>query len=111
MLKIINQNNIFKNKWNDNEKIGNSKHDIRKKTSLYYNTNTEKGLRKISNIAFNFNENDRFIRKESENFQFYLDLISPTRNIYIPNSPKSNNTITSESNSEKNNNTENSNIE
>ena len=95
-----------------NEKIRNSKYDIRKKSSLYYNTNTEKGFRKISSIAYNFNESDKFIRKESENYQFYLDLISPTRNIYNPNSPKSNNTITSEGNSEKNNNDlENNNIE
>ena len=99
-------------KKNINEKVRNSKYDIRKKSSLYYNTKTEKGYRKISNIAYNFNENDKFIRKESETFQFYLDLISPSYNPNHLNSQKSNNTITSEGNSEKNNiNIENDNVE
>ena len=87
-------------KKNINEKVRNSKYDIRKKS------------RKISNIAYNFNENDKFIRKESETFQFYLDLISPSYNPNHLNSQKSNNTISSEGNSEKNNiNIENNNIE
>ena len=104
--EIVNTSKINKKiffKKNINGKIRNSKYGIRKKSSLYYNTNTEKDFRKISNIAYNFNENEKFIRKESENFQFYLDLISPNRNLCYPTSAKSNNTITSEGNSEKNN--------
>ena len=92
-----------------NGKKRNSKFDKRKKSSLFYNK--DKGFRKISNIELNLNENDSIFHKESENYQFYIDLISPSRNICNFSSPKTNNTITSEGTSEKNNNKENINIQ
>ena len=97
-------------KKNINGKKRNSKFDKRKKSSLFYNK--DKGFRKISNIELNSDENDSIIiHKESENYQFYIDLISPSRNIYNSSSPKTNNTITSEGTSEKNNNKENFNMQ
>ena len=97
-------------KKNINGKKRNSKFDKRKKSSLFYNK--DKGFRKISNIELNSDENDSIIiHKESENYQFYIDLISPSRNICNFSSPKTNNTITSEGTSEKNNNKENINIQ
>ena len=97
-------------KKNINGKKRNSKFDKRKKSSLFYNK--DKGFRKISNIELNSDENDSIIiHKESENYQFYIDLISPSRNIYNSSSPKTNNTITSEGTSEKNNNIENINMQ
>ena len=92
-----------------NGKKRNSKFDKRKKSSLFYNK--DEGFRKISNIELNLDENDNIIHKESENYQFYIDLISPSRNIFNFSSPKTNNTITSEGTSEKNNNKENINIQ
>ena len=92
-----------------NGKKRNSKFDKRKKSSLFYNK--DEGFRKISNIELNLDENDNIIHKESENYQFYIDLISPSRNICNFSSPKTNNTITSEGTSEKNNNKENINIQ
>ena len=97
-------------KQNINSKKKNSKFDIRKKSSLFYNK--DNGFRKISNIPFNITENNKFIHKESEAYQFYIDLISPNPNdIGNTNSPKTNNTITSEGNSEHNNNNSNNNLE
>lgn len=83
-------------------KTTNTKID-KKKSSLFYKT--EKGLRKISNIAWNFNEDDIFIRRESENYPFYIELISSGQT-GLSNSPKSIETRnnTSESNSNNNNN-------
>ena len=46
-------------------------------------------FRKISNIPWNF-ENDKFIRKESLNFPFYLELLGQTKE--VPNSPGNNET-------------------
>ena len=118
--RIRNDNNIDLNmpqnnrkvsfKQNINSKKKNSKFDIRKKSSLFYNK--DNGFRKISNIPFNITENNKFIRKESEAYQFYIDLISPNpTDICNTNSPKTNNTITSEGNSEHNNNNSNNNLE
>ena len=74
-----------------------------KKNSLFYNIG--KGNRKISNIACNCNENDRFIRKESDNYAFYLEFTDSKHE--ISNSPKSNdtrnNTLESNSNNNYNN--------
>ena len=66
---------------------------------------TEKGFRKISNISWNLNEDDNFIRRESENYPFYIELISSGKT-GLSNSPKSIETRnnTSESNSNNNNN-------
>ena len=61
--------------------------DARKKSSLFYNTGN--AFRKISNIPWNF-ENDKFIRKESLNFPFYLELLGQTKE--VPNSPGNNET-------------------
>ena len=95
--KLFNKK-IGKN-FNNNRKrsiINNKRH----KNSLFYNTGN--GARKISNIAWNFNENDRFIRKESDNYPFYLEFTASNHEIL--NSPKSNDTRnnTSESNSDNN---------
>ena len=108
-LKSDNNNNILlKNKKikkkfsknNINKIKTNAKNDDRKKSSLFYNTGN--GMRKISNIALNLNENDKFIRKESVNYPFYLEFISPNQENTI--TPKSNDTRnnTSDSNSDDN---------
>ena len=88
-----NINNIIKTNENANNE--------RKKSSLFYNT--EKGMRKISNIAWKFDENDKFIRKESVNYPFYIEFITPNQE--KTNTPKSNDTRnnTSEGNSDNNN--------
>jgi len=93
-----NDNILFKNKnikkkfsknFNNNSKRNTkTKIDDRKKSSLFYNTG--KDNRKISNIAWNFNENDKFIRKESVAYPFYLEFI--TQNKEKLNTTKTNDT-------------------
>ena len=88
------------NNFNKNDKQS-PKIDIRKKSSLFYNTGN--ALRKISNIPWSF-DNDKFIRKESLNFPFYLELLGQTKE--ETNSPGNNETRfnTLESNSNTNTN-------
>ena len=44
---------------------------------MFYNPGIDN--RKISNIAWNFNENDKFIRKESVAYPFYLEFITQSK--------------------------------
>ena len=79
---ILFENKIIKKKFsknfNNNSKRNiKTKIDDRKRSSLFYNPG--KDNRKISNIAWNFNENDKFIRKESVAYPFYLDFISQNK--------------------------------
>lgn len=85
--KII-KKKISKNFNNNSKRNTKTKIDDRKKSSLFYNTG--KDNRKISNIAWNFNENDKFIRKESVAYPFYLEFI--TQNKEKLNTTKTNDT-------------------
>jgi len=63
--------------------INNRKQSVKKK--FLFHQNEKKGLRKISNIAFEYNENDKFIRRESDNYSFYIELIdSANDSLNIP---------------------------
>jgi len=90
---ILFENKIIKKKFsknfnNNSKRNTKTKIDDRKKSSLFYNTG--KDNRKISNIAWNFNENDKFIRKESVAYPFYLEFI--TQNKEKLNTTKTNDT-------------------
>ena len=93
---------ISKISSNFNKNINqNPKDEIRKKSSFFYSSGN--ALRKISNIPWNF-ENDKFIRKESVNYPFYLEFLGQTKE--APNSPGTNDTRinTLETNYSNNNN-------
>ena len=75
------------------KEIKNRKQSIKNKKNSFFNK-TGKGYRKISAIAWKFNENDRFIRKESEAYPFYIELIdSKTTNTSEENISNNNNKI------------------
>ena len=99
-----------KNKNNDNDKLENSEEDDNDIINLpFYSIGNSN--RKISNIDRIYYENDRFIRKESENYPFYSELIdsinqsrtsSKNNNNNLSNISEKNNNSESNSNNENN---------
>ena len=97
--KKFNKNKVIKNdenktNYDENNKIRNSKISNNIKNDEYKNLvtipfNLGNAHRKISNIDKIYNENDRFFRKESENYQFYAELINSNKSPF--NSPLKNN--------------------
>ena len=93
----INRNNLIKNDNNYNDKNNNQNINKRGSKISYNNKNDEyKDLinipfylgnanRKISNIDKIYNENDKFFRKESENYPFYAEIINSNKSAF--NSP------------------------
>ena len=104
----INKNNINEKK-NKNKNINNKEHSEEDDTNEEYNDLKSfplKGVRKISNIDIIYNENDRFVRRESEFYPFYTELINARRDSKIYSNNKNDrlskiieNNITSEGNS------------
>ena len=91
-------NNKENNKNNSNKKINEEYKDL---ISLPFHLG--KAKRKISNIDKIYNENDKFFRKESENYSFYAELIN-SNNENCNNSLKKNKNKTNLSNILENNN-------
>ena len=98
-------NNKENNKSNSNKKINDEYKDLR---SLPFHLG--KAKRKISNIDKIYNENDRFFRKESENYSLYAELINTNNENSNYSLKKNKNKIKNLSNILENNNlSENSN--
>ena len=70
-----NDNNDKKNKNKNNNKENNEEEEINENHKELKNL-PFRGARKISNIDIIYNENDRFVRRESEFYPFYVELLN-----------------------------------